>query len=92
MAAEALSCTWYLSREVNHQLSHGSDYIICFCSFKKVLRILLRGPHISEQINHCLWLSLCEFTLEILGEIIACRIKFIQTIKGCITHIHQGSM
>jgi hypothetical protein len=36
----------------------------------EVLRTLHRG-HIVEEINHSTWLSLSEFTLEILDEIIA---------------------
>ena len=63
---------------------------VCFLieyTSKEISGILPRETHNFEQITPCICFSLYVVTCGILEEIIAWRIKFIQTIKGCVTQV-----
>lgn len=49
-----------------------------------------KGNISSEYTNQCICFSLCEFARGVPEEVMAWRIKFIQTIKGCMTPVHRS--
>lgn len=49
-----------------------------------------KGIISSEYTNQCICFSPCESARGVPEEVMACRVKFIQTIKGCTTPVHRS--